>query len=752
MVKRKERVAKKIICTGLVQGIGFRPSVFRLAKQHDLIGAVRNLGGIAEIRAKGTSEDLEAFLCALYQKFPLVNFEVEELKAPVPTTEFIIAASGKNNLHSELLPDIGICQKCEAELKDTKDRRYEHPFISCAQCGPRYSILSELPYDRVNTTMRTFEMCAKCEAEYSNPENRRFHAQTISCLECEPTLLLKDLQGDAALHKAVSLLKQGDVVAIKGIGGYHFACLGTNKAAADKLRELKGRSNKAFAVMFANLEQLERFCEVNALEKELLVSAAKPIVLLRKRKVDIQFYDNFESNVCGAFLPYTGLHLLFTEACGPLIMTSANYAERPIIIEDQEMGAFNDENLAGVLYHKRQIINANEDSVVKVVNGEVQLIRRGRGYAPAPLNLSQCLPRQEIWAAGSDLKAVFAFAQAGKVILSPPYGDLEERSALERYVDSYQRLKAILQLKPSLIVCDLHPGYHSVRYAHSLGLPARGVQHHHAHIASVIAEHQLEGKVLGIAYDGNGYGTDGNLWGGEFLLCQGGEYERMGHLNYTKLIGGDVSFKDADKSAYCFLLNCGIPFELIDERIKIIRAALDNNVNTILSSGMGRLFDAIASLLDIAHWNTYEGECAMLLEQEARQAYEIGAQPLPMPWDITQAKGKWQLNPAPMLQNLIKMKQTEEKGILALSFHYSLVEVTSKMVQVISKDRDVRQVALSGGVFQNSLLTELLVDVLQKQGFKVYLNNKVPPNDGGIALGQVYLGLLYQDNLRETEG
>lgn len=725
-----------------MQGIGFRPSVYRLAQKNALTGSVRNLGGAVEIILQGLPEQITAFMETFAAIFPSIKYDNQVLERALKYESFQIIKSAQALEQVTLTPDLGLCSDCAKELRTKSNRRFRYPFISCASCGPRYSILEQLPYDREHTSMQEFTMCKDCQEEYEAPCDRRFHAQTISCSQCSPILLFGELSGDAALAAAITHLKNGSVLAVKGIGGYHLACSALDAKATKRLRTLKGRSNKAFAVMFADLSSLEEFCIVSEDEKNLLLSPAKPIVIVRKKTVAGPLFDSLAAASCGAFLPYTGLHWLLTKECGPLVLTSANYAEQPIIADDEVMQSLKCARIDGIIYHERKIIHPNEDSVVKVVAGQTQFVRRGRGYVPAPLALAPQVTHKTIFAAGGDLKSVFGFSQKATVVLSEPFGDLEERAALERYSESYQSLKETLQIaKLDLVVCDQHPGYHSVRYAEQLGLPILRVQHHHAHIASVIAEHQLAGTVLGIAFDGNGYGSDGNLWGGEFFVCTGQDYNRYAHLMYTKLIGGDSSFKDAKKSAYCFLQTAGINDEE-DERNKILQAALANNINTVLSSGMGRLFEAVSSLLNICHYNSYEGECAMLLEQEAQKAYEEGQTPVDLKWSLQQTEEGWLLDPRPMLKTLYARRTTKNKGALALGFHYALSEVTVRTALLINSEQRIKQIALSGGVFQNALLTTLVVKQLQEQGFSVYLNNSVPPNDGGLALGQAYLGLI----------
>ncbi|MGB8450869.1 MAG: carbamoyltransferase HypF [Anaerocolumna sp.] len=736
---------KKIKVFGMIQGVGFRPLVFRLARKYNISGTVKNIGGIVEIIAQAAEPCITEFIMELNSNgchdYEIVHLQIEDVEK-IEFTEFKIINSSMDREVSIIPPDLPVCQKCQEELEEVGNRRFKNPFISCTSCGPRYTILEHLPYDRHTTSMKEFPMCPACKDEYTDAESRRFHAQTISCDDCGPYIILKGLKDQKALEEAVRILKSGGILAVKGIGGYHFVCSPMIEETVLNLRKLKGREEKPFAVMFENMDSVEEFCIVTREEKDLLESKARPIVLLYMGEKSMAEATNKGGIYCGAFLPYTPLQIQLTKSCGPLIMTSANLSDHPIIKDDNKMLDLKSPYLKGVLYHKRRIVRSVDDSVAKVIDHKPQLIRRSRGYVPYPVFLTQGNKDMEIFAAGSDLKAAFCLYKKGNAVVSQYFGDLEERSVLEEYKASYTDLSGLLNINPELAVCDLHPGYHSTAYVKTLGVPILPVQHHHAHIASVMAEHDLKGPVIGIAFDGTGYGSDGNIWGSEFLVCEGAEFKRAGHLRYTPMLGGDSSIRDGKKTAACFLLKAGLENKIQDERLTMIKAAIDHNINTVLTSSMGRLFDAVTSILNLHHENRYEGECAVMLEKEAVQAVRKQIEPVKLTFAINQKCDIIEIDPAPVLQAICSLKATVGKGALALGFHYGLAEVVLKVCEIIREEQGIRTVALSGGVFQNTVLTEQILKLLRNKDFMIYVNMAVPPNDGSISLGQTYIGLM----------
>lgn len=748
----KNEAAVKIKISGIVQGVGFRPLVYRKARLFGIKGWVRNVGGDVEILAQAPNESVKQFVSDLKENrdktYEIIKLEMKAM-AVSRQEGFVILPSEPEEEVFLIPPDLPVCPDCKRELFDPYNRRFKNPFISCMACGPRYTIIKEMPYDRAHTVMKEFTMCETCKNEYTSSLDRRFHAQTISCNDCGPYLLYRDKSQSAteerfnqsALEKAIKAVREGGIVAVKGIGGYHLSCSPFLEDTVKRLRELKGREQKPFAVMFPSISEIENYCEVSMKERELLTGKERPVVLLRLRENKMALSTNKGSLNCGAFLPYTPVQLLLTKELGPLIMTSANDSGQPIIREDEEMLSFHSLSLSGILYHKRKILRSVDDSVTQIVGGGVQLIRRSRGYVPYPVFIpKETEEDMDVFASGGDLKAAFCLYRNGKAVLSQPFGDLEETKVMEEYKKSYEDLTSLLKIVPRLAVCDLHPNYYSSRFAKDLGLPVKLVQHHHAHIASVLAENGLRGPVIGIAFDGTGYGTDGSIWGGEFLICQGTQYIRAAHLSPFPILGGDKSIKDARKTAVCYLHHAGLIRFISDEKTDLIVKALEHGIHTIKTSSMGRLFDAAASVLSIAHENRYEGECAILLEKEAELAKRRHITPPDLPFLIREGADVLELDPSPFFETAVKYKDREESGALALSFHYAIAEGVAEICEKLRSRYHISEVALSGGVFQNKLLTERILSLLRERGFFVYVNRLVPPGDGGLSLGQIYLG------------
>lgn len=739
-------IRKRITVYGIVQGVGFRPLVYRLAEKHNIKGTVRNLGGLAEIMTQSSQEELNGFLNEL-RACKDGGMEMVKLVMEEPARgeswefgDFSIISSSSNEEASIIPPDLPVCPECRKELFDEGNRRFLNPFVSCMSCGPRYTIIEELPYDRVNTAMKDFDMCPACNNEYTSPDDRRFHAQTISCYDCGPCLIFDGLKEEQAFHKAADIIKAGGIIAVKGIGGYHFACSPFREDTVNHLRELKGREEKPFAVMFDSPASVREHCLLSEEERELLESKARPIVLLYSLEKDMAYSTNKGSVYIGAFLPYTPLQILLTKHCGPLVMTSANLSGKPIIKEDSHMLSVRSPYLDGVLYHERRIVRSVDDSVARIIDRRPQLIRRSRGYVPYPVFLPESKKEIRIFAAGGDLKAAFCLYKGGNAVVSQYFGDLEESDILQEYKTAVTDLSGLLKISPDIAVCDLHPNYLSSKYARELGIPVIPVQHHHAHIASVMAEYGLSERVIGIAFDGTGYGTDGNIWGGEVLICDGAEFTRAAHLCYTPLLGGDRSMRDAAKTAACFLINTGLEEYCREEHSDIIRAALKARINTVLSSSMGRLFDAVASILNVQDYNSYEGECAAKLEKAAVLAIRAGKKAAELSFAINRKGDMIEMDPKPLLESLCRLPEDTES--LALGFHYAVSDAVVKVCDLIRSDQGPDTVALSGGVFQNTVLTEHLLKNLRAKGFHVYMNAAVPPNDGSISLGQAFIGLM----------
>lgn len=691
-------MTRRLIFKGIVQGIGFRPAAQRIALELGIKGQVKNSGGNARLIINGNKQALDNFVQRLVSMFDIKSYddiEVDEMSFD----GFSIVHSSKDNDTPFITPDLATCKNCERELLDKNNRRYNHPFISCVDCGARYSIIDSLPYDRENITMSKFDMCSECENEYKTPENRRCHAQTIACNSCGP-------ETSITIDNAVKALENGEVLAIKDIGGYHLACSAYSSDSVKKIRNIKGRDTKSFAVMFSSVEEIEEFCLVNEKERELLLSTARPIVLLDKKK-DLPPEVCGESEYIGAFLPCNPIQIMLLNSVSPLVMTSANVSGEPIIIDDDEIKKLG----VTVLSHNRKILTPLDDSVVKVVVDRVQFIRRARGYVPLAIEIDK-YAKSDTLCLGGDLKSVFAFHKDKYVFCSQYFGDLENVDVQKTYKSNIKRFKELHSFRTDIIVADKHPAYFSSQLFENDKL----IQHHKAHIASVIAENRIKGNVLGFAFDGTGCGDDGAVWGSEVILFKDNEFERREHLGYVKFLASDEVSKNADLALACYLGGN-----------ELVGKAIENNINTVLSSSMGRLFDAVSALLDIKHYNSFEGECACSLEACAKKAekeYYI----------------KPSLNPAEILNQIKNADAPKEE--LALGFHLMLSRLICTIARSYRREYNINQIALSGGVFNNKLLTESAIHSLEEQGFEVYINELVPCGDGGIALGQAFISAL----------
>ncbi len=835
-----QQVTYKITVTGAVQGIGYRPFVAHLAEKMHHHGDVRNIGGNEKIRVTGEESVHQRFAKDLKEQAPtgaiILQVEIEETEQ-LDFRHFKIVAS-EEETQTELPvfpPDLATCDPCITEMKDQKDRRYRYPLISCTSCGPRWSILERFPYDRENTRMVPFSMCHECKREYKH--GRRRHAQTISCPACGPQMRLRraveggwsdEVYGELAIKTARTLLQGGGIVALKGVGGYQLLCDPTNEKAVARLRAMKGREEKPFAVLFHDLAEIQKYYKLRTKEKEHLESPARPIVLLehRKRKrngepVALPFAKNVcgDSRFLGAFLPCVGIQEMLTSICGPLIATSANVSGAPIPISDTTLqtNIYESPDRPDAIYnHDREILRPLDDSVLKVTeDGKTQMIRRARGFVPMPVLLGEqaddpkmSTKGETILATGGDLKAAFALRKNGRVVLSQYYGDLENYGVLQNFHRGVEDMVRVMEAEPSAVVSDLHPDYFSDRfaanYAKKKGIPLLKVQHHHAHIASVMAEHDLT-KASGIAFDGTGYGTDGQLWGGEFLVCNRGEMRRAGALRPVTLCGGNSVSVSADLAASCYLYAVQKEVKNTRERIgfsteygtsvqnypkpdEMVQKAIDAHFRTIESSSMGRLFDAVAALAGICHRNDYEGECAIRLEnaavhklnelmetyvpiyieglsdkaQQSIHSHRNEAVLFDIVWTkylgyfgtlVEQEEPKEESDTPPMyyigqaglVQDLLDLLQHGtntmdfDEGDAALAFHLAIAAATVDVIHGISEEEGITDICLGGGTFANGLLLKVLSLWLTREGFRVYINEQVPGNDGGLSLGQAYL-------------
>lgn len=765
---------------GLVQGVGFRPFAANAARKLGLKGKVTNEGGAVHILVKGSAQRLAVFLeqVDLLKPGPsfILTMECRELPADeVPGEEFTIELSEeKEETLVFLPPDLAVCAKCLEEMEQKGDRRHRHPFISCMHCGPRYTVIDRVPYDRINTTMSEFAMCENCTEEYTDSKDRRYHAQTVSCHNCGPVLIYREIidsytnntcTGETALRRAIAALKAGYIVAIKGIGGYHLACSPYETQTVQALRELKGRDAKPFAVQFPDLSSLEKYCEVSPAALSALTSAEKPIVLLpKKAETEAPEFSPLvdkDSLECGAFLPYTPLSALILAKTGPLIMTSANISDAPIIRDDEEILQLRHPRLAGALYHQRKIRTGLDDSVVRPIDGEIHVIRRARGYVPRPIYLQNADKANkadradnahqapQVLACGGLLKNTFCLVKENFAYVGQHLGDLSEAAVRQEYLNTLARCKEIFKVKPDLVACDLHPDYPSTRLAYEISEQPVLVQHHHAHIASVMAEKGILREVLGLAFDGTGYGPDGRIWGGEFLLVSPAGYTRLGHFANIPLQASDSTGRECWKSAAAYLYRAGCENLITDERWGVFKAALTTGLNMLDSSSAGRLFDAASSILGLCHHADYEGEGAIRLEQAATRwlREKPGKAAVPdkteiFPYEIKDAEGMCRLDFLPLIARLAEEKSSgRESGDLAAVFHHTLVKASAETTLILCAEHNLKEVVLSGGVFQNVLFLTELSSLLKKHGLLVHTNILVPPNDGGISLGQAYAAL-----------
>ncbi|HWR19730.1 MAG TPA: carbamoyltransferase HypF [Clostridia bacterium] len=750
--------------TGIVQGVGFRPFVARLADEFKLCGFVKNQSGHVLIEAVGSKSALEGFYHCLSERRPTGSYIADISIALSPAADevaaFTILPSDEGSSGAIMpSPDIAICDHCLKELFTAGDPRYLNPFISCTNCGPRFSIVTSIPYDRKSTSMDVFPMCSLCASEYKDPKNRRFHAQTVCCNACGPTLSYTDrngvIKGGDALKEAKAALNDGKIIAVKGIGGYHLASSPYRLDTVKLLRALKGREQKPFAVMFPDLNSIKEHTVVSEKEAELLNTSARPIVLLERKPSRIvkDVYGN--SRYMGAFLPYTPLHHLLLKDTGPIVLTSANPSGLPIFKDDADMFAFFEDNelISGVLWHDREIIRRLDDSVAAVVNDTTNVLRRARGYVPFPTALKGFNATPSILCTGAQEKSAFCLIQNGFAYVSAEASALDTLESVFAYENAVADFEQTLRITPEAVACDLHPHYESTLYAKKRNLPIIYVQHHYAHIASVMAEHSLKENVLGAAFDGTGYGEDNTIWGGEFILVQNGEFSRIGHLKPIKLFSSDESVRQAWKSTLCYLYDAGLIEEAkahaYGEHFELISTALKAGINTILSSSMGRAFDAASSVLNICHESDYDGQSAIELENAAalyqKENSVLTKEPLPYLL-IEDASGPI-IDLAPTFAALhMGKKQNESANKLAYRFHLTVCAFTRKIFQSLREKTGIATVALSGGVFQNRLLTEILVPMLERDGFKVYRNEAYPAGDGCLPLGQGYMALTTLNN------
>ena len=755
----KEKKLVKISVRGVVQGVGFRPFVYRLALEHNLKGWVRNTSGNVEIEVEGDEETLRTFLGDLKAKAPPVA-RLEKVEAAFHRargyTDFKICPSlaqeGKYQLVS---PDIATCEDCKQEILSPADRRFHYPFTNCTNCGPRFTIIEDIPYDRPLTTMRSFKMCPRCQQEYDDPLNRRFHAQPNACPECGPGLKLVEGNGDPVechdvIEEAGALLKAGKILALRGLGGFQLACDATSEEAVNLLRARKRRPAKPLAVMVADLADVEWHCLVSDDEKKLLKSPQSPIVLVRWKRDSSDIVPAVAPKIkyLGVMLPYTPLHHLLLKEVGlPLVMTSGNLSEEPIAKDNDEALR----RLRGIadrfLLHNRDIYARYDDSVYVVEDNEPRAIRRARGYAPYPIFLPH--KSKQILACGAEEKNTLCLTKDDHAFISQHIGDMENEETLEHFENTVELYKKLFRVEPEVIAYDMHPEYLSTKYAlrvgSEMGLKLAPVQHHHAHIVSCLVENGVEEPVIGVAFDGTGYGSDGTIWGGEFLLADWRSYQRVGHLECVPLPGGTAAIKKPYRMALSYLYTLlgegfsleGLPLSKLNmNEIDIIKRQLKQGINSPLTSSAGRLFDGVSALAGVRGEVEYEAQAAIELEMIATDELE-GVGGKPYPFSIVEQQGAKVVKLGELISAVVQdIRDQIPASAVSIKFHRTMAQIIVDMCNIICRERGINKVGLSGGVFQNRLLLKLAVPALHKEGLTVLTHRLVPCNDGGISLGQ----------------
>lgn len=733
---RLQRERRQIRVHGIVQGVGFRPFVYNLAQSLQLAGYVLNSSAGVLIEVEGASEQIERFVGELRDHPPpLARIEdiAVELLEPGGYSGFVIRDSvDEPGQLAPVSPDVSTCDECLRELLDPTNRRFGYPFTNCTNCGPRYTITRIVPYDRPLTTMACFPMCEQCLREYEDPADRRFHAQPNACSVCGPSITL-------SIEEARRLLKAGAIVAIKGLGGFHLACDPFNDAAVRLLRERKKRSDKPFALMVPDAATAERFCLVSEAERAALTSIRRPIVILERRP-DCSLSEALApgNNTLGLMLPYTPLHhLLLGNELDALVMTSGNVSEEPIVTGNREAARRLGSIADAFLFHNRDIHTRVDDSVARVFAGRECVLRRSRGYAPHPIPLG--FPVAEILACGAELKNTFCLTKEHYAFLSQHIGDLENYETLVFYRETVDRMKQLFRIAPKAVAYDLHPQYLSTRLALEMpDLVQIGVQHHHAHIASCMAENGIRDKVIGVAFDGTGFGTDGKIWGGEFLVADFAGFERRAHLRYIPLAGGDTAVREPWRLALSYLLDTfgsridslDLPLfqRVVPKKIATVRQMIERRIHTVDTSACGRLFDAVASIIGVRDEVNFEAQAAIELESRAFRGIEESYS-----FEVTGD----QIDVRPMIEQIVRdVVAAKPTGWIASAFHNTIAAVIVELCSRLRSEEGIRRVCLSGGTFQNVYLVERAVSGLRAKRFEVFLHSQVPPNDGGISLGQ----------------
>lgn len=761
------RIAKKINIKGIVQGVGFRPFIFQLAGRHHLTGWISNTSSGVSIHIEGAAPDIETFLQAVETAAPPLSRITDITATPCPASGFqqFSISESQTETHATALisPDVSICADCRKELFDPRDRRFHYPFINCTNCGPRYTIIHAIPYDRPNTSMKAFTMCRVCQAEYDDPNNRRFHAQPNACPVCGPQVLLYDADGKQTavsdpIQEAAKHLQNGQILAVKGLGGFHLAVDATNNSAVERLRQKKHREEKPFALMAMDVPTIRSFARMDADEEKMLTSSVRPILLLQKRpKSPIVESVSPGNPTVGVMLPYTPLHyLLLSHGFKALVMTSGNLSDEPICIDNAE--AFKRlKNIADCfLMHDRDILIRSDDSIARRISGVTRLVRRSRGYVPVPVFLNHRLP--PILACGAEMKNTVCLTRDDRAFVSQHIGDLEHPAAHDFFDETITHLKALLDIRPEIIAHDLHPDYFSTRYALALHDAVRiPVQHHHAHIASCMAENRMDGEVIGLAFDGTGLGTDNTIWGGEALLADFGGFKRLAHLETVPMPGAAFAIREPWRMALGYLhtafgddlANMDIPLitSLPPDAVRTLIRMIRQKINSPLTSSLGRLFDGVAAIMGIRNRVSFEGQAAMELEMLA------GTHPIDMRKETVYAF-EWSSGATrriairPLVSGIVgDMKSGIPLPLISRRFHATLIRLFASLCRELKGETGVNRIVLSGGCFQNALLLEGLISILEQEGFAVFSHSLVPTNDGGISLGQAVIAATVSEHL-----
>ncbi len=765
-----DNTAVNIRVRGIVQGVGFRPFVFQLAQKHSIKGRVSNTSKGVFIKAAASRDNIASFTAAIEKSPPplskITSIEVEDVDTDdqnlfqeyVSYQDFAIDLShGEDERNVLISPDVSICEDCLEELFCPDDRRYRHPFINCTNCGPRYTIIKDVPYDRQYTSMKDFKMCRDCQAEYDDPANRRFHAQPDACPVCGPQLTLFDQAGVAVkcidpVEKTISLLKNGCIVAIKGLGGFHLAVDAMNNKAVIELRKRKKRDEKPFALMAPDIETAREFAVIENKEKALLLSRERPIVILQKRLPNtVADFAAPKNRYFGVFLPYTPLHyLILRDNFTALVMTSGNISDEPIAIDNGE--AFT--RLSGIadyfLAHDRDIYLRSDDSIIRYTAESERFVRRSRGYVPVPVFLDKDIP--QVLATGAELKNTICLTKEDKAFVSQHIGDMENLETYNFFLKTISHMERILGITPDLIACDMHPDYMSTGFAQTSIKESKAkkliqVQHHHAHIAACLAENRVDGPVIGLAFDGTGYGIDGKIWGGEVLVADYKEFKRAAHLVYTPMPGGAAAIKAPQRMGISFLysafgrslvdmpvLTAMLNDEMDEKDVEIILQMIEKGVNSPMTSSMGRLFEGVAAILGIRGRNSFEGQAAIELEMiadpDVKDYYDL-------PFSDDECI---KVFVPQVIQGIVKdIEMGKPVEFIAGKFHRTIILTFTKICEKISERTSIKSAALSGGVFQNAILLSGFITELEKKGFEVYTHSLVPANDGGISLGQAVI-------------